>query len=146
MGHTRLVSHTISVWWSWCHTTMSYDLTKRTITADRHSRSQHRQMLITHTQVVSSRGPVLRNDSTHSCDDFCRCSIENNAVEVTLPPIITPSPLPLQVKAGGNNRNRLTSLIIINVVINPNDNPSNSNNLLRTLASETLAVTLLALS
>jgi hypothetical protein len=67
-------------------------------------------MLITHTQVVSSRGPVRRNDSTHSCDDFCRCSIENNAVEVTLPPIITPSPLPLQVKAGGNNPNTVNKL------------------------------------
>lgn len=41
------------------------------------------------------------------------------------PPTITPSPLPLQVKAGGNNPNRLTSLIIVSGVNNPNDNPSN---------------------
>lgn len=31
MGHTRLVLHPISVWWSWSHTTMSYTFMKPTI-------------------------------------------------------------------------------------------------------------------
>lgn len=74
-----------------------------------------------HQYLSSISMPTLR-------DRFRWRSFSQNHLNVTIPPIITPSSLPLQVEAGGNNLNRLTSLIIINVVINPNDNPSNSNN------------------
>ena len=124
-GYMTLVQHTITSESVGGHATMSYSNLK----CDDLKSPLDGQHLICATYESFQTWDVNSPHHTRRLDiellmKCARTRLEYSFARYYSSPIITPSPLPLQVKVGDNNPNRLTSLIIVSGVNNPNDNPS----------------------